>query len=457
MGFKCCVPKCRTGYKSQPKEAGVTIHKFREVWKNKIHRDGVWSVTNDTYICSKHFVDSDFIYHSQDTNKRRQRNRNKQKLKLRYIKDGSYPTQFPNCPSYLSKKKPVGRSPMGFSSTRNEITTKRIEEKRKLEIKERTITSICDISTKLQDVKFRQSIAHLLYKIEDTQVTFYDIESDVLSSMPVVKFSLVIFSDLTFKIWHKGKVISYDKLSNIIKGKKITLIDDIVNIMAYLSGLNNPHPLDITSEVNVCVQILQSLEEYVDGSTRPKLQFIVEQLQLAFMNINHRRYSADLLSTCVLWENTSTNLYKQIRDSGLLTIPALRYIKKLTSAISVETGLTEQTIKYLEARFRKLTEREKIGCLMFDEIYTDKRCEIARSNGQIFGMLDGDVTKTLLTVMFKSITSKYEDVIAMTPLTKIDSTILYKLFIDFMNSLTSIGYDIVVSLELCFRDKFKRS
>ena len=48
--------------------------------------------------------------------------------------------------------------------------------------------------------------------------------------------------------------------------------------------------------------------------------------------------------------------------------------------------------------------------------------------------------------MFKSIASKYEDVIAMVPLTKMDSSILHKLFNDVMNAITTIGYGVVVSL-----------
>ena len=66
------------------------------------------------------------------------------------------------------------------------------------------------------------------------------------------------------------------------------------------------------------------------------------------MHTNHRRYSPELLSICVLWENCSSNLSKQIRDGGVLTLPPVRYIKKLTSALNVDTGLTEQTVKYLK-------------------------------------------------------------------------------------------------------------
>ena len=112
-------------------------------------------------------------------------------------------------------------------------------------------------------------------------------------------------------------------------------------------------------------------------------------------------------------KNTSSNPYRQIRNEGFLTIPSLRYIKKLTSAITVETGLIDQTMWYLEARITKLKNRKRIGSRIFDEVCVAKRCEFSRSTGQIFGMEDGQPTKTLLTVMFKSIAADYEDVIAM--------------------------------------------
>ena len=86
--------------------------------------------------------------------------------------------------------------------------------------------------------------------------------------------------------------------------------------------------------------------------------------------------------------------------------------QKIRSVLPVETDLSENTIKYLEARCQKLHNREKIGCLTFDEIYTAKRCEFSRSNGQIYGMSNEQPTKTPLSVMFKSIASKYEDKVA---------------------------------------------
>lgn len=104
------------------------------------------------------------------------------------------------------------------------------------------------------------------------------------------------------------------------------------------------------------------MEDNVDLNISLKLQFIVEQLQLVFKNTKHYRYFPNLLSICDLCENISSSLYKQIRDEGMLTIPSTKYIKKLTAALSVDTGLPENTIKYLEARCQKPPNPEEVPC-----------------------------------------------------------------------------------------------
>ena len=87
-----------------------------------------------------------------------------------------------------------------------------------------------------------------------------------------------------------------------------------------------------------------------------------------------------------------------------------------------------------------------MGSLVFDKIYTAKRCEFSQSNCQIYGMSNEQPIKTLLSMMFKRIASKYERVLGMVSLTKMDSSILLKLFNDVMNATTTTGYDIVTSL-----------
>lgn len=87
---------------------------------------------------------------------------------------------------------------------------------------------------------------------------------------------------------------------------------------------------------------------------------------------------------------------------------------------------------------RNLTVTKKL----FDKIYSVKCCEIFLFNGQTYRMSN----EQLFSVMFNIIALRYEDVVAMLPLMKMDPSILHKLSNDFMNAITTIGYDVVVCL-----------
>ena len=81
-----------------------------------------------------------------------------------------------------------------------------------------------------------------------------------------------------------------------------------------------------------------------------------------------------------------------------------------------------------------------------DEVCVAQRCEFTRSDGRFYGMEEGEPTKTLLTVMFKSVAAGYEDVIAMVPLTKINSGKINYLFTMVLEAITPLGYNVVSTL-----------
>ena len=70
-------------------------------------------MTTESFICSKHFEENGFVYHTNETNSCSKRKLQKEKLQYKYVKKGAYPTKFPNYPSYLSKKKPTERLSLG--------------------------------------------------------------------------------------------------------------------------------------------------------------------------------------------------------------------------------------------------------------------------------------------------------------------------------------------------------
>ena len=103
MGKKCCAPNCRSGYAGVNMD-GIPMHKFRERCKENFPRRGEWNVTSNSHICSKYFTDSDFVITPLDKRARRVEKRSS-KLTYRYLNEDVFPTIFPNCPQYLSKKK----------------------------------------------------------------------------------------------------------------------------------------------------------------------------------------------------------------------------------------------------------------------------------------------------------------------------------------------------------------
>ena len=57
--------------------------------------------------------------------------------------------------------------------------------------------------------------------------------------------------------------------------------------------------------------------------------------------------------------NVSPVLYKQIQADGVLTLPNYKYIRRLSSALTVDFHLSDSTILYLCARMAKLSQRER--------------------------------------------------------------------------------------------------
>ena len=299
-GCECCVPSCKSDYRSQVKDTKTTFHKFWKEWENKIYRGRKWTMTIESIACSKNFKESNFVYHINDTNNCRKWTPQKEEFKNRYVKKGVYSTKFPNCSSYLLKKKPAERSSLGSSDAREKISAQRSESKQLSELEAKTVQSINDICSFLNESHFVELTA-LECKIKVSRITFYKIGYNTfLFKYSFLKYSLVTFDDLHFKIWYGDESMSLETVANIVSGRKISLFDKIIEILKHLKALcSHPH-LDISDEVNACTQKPKNLEDNVNLNIRSKLQFIVEQLQLALLNIKHHSYSPNLLSICVL-------------------------------------------------------------------------------------------------------------------------------------------------------------
>ena len=180
-----------------------------------------------------------------------------------------------------------------------------------------------------------------------------------------------------------------------------------------------------------------------------KISFIIEQLSLVFKKPTRRRYSQPFLAWAALIERISPACYEQMFKDAYMTLPTADYLRRITSAIDMDImALTESALAYLRARFSKLSEKDRLVTLLkanlLDEVYTQMSCGYVRGN--FFGEENGEATKTLLTVMIKSIAGKYRDIVSMTPVTCMSVELIEKVWKNVIEQVSKIGFDIAVTM-----------
>ena len=120
MPDKCGAPGCPTNMENKvlPKEKRISVFRFprdndatielRKKWINAVPRTN-WMPSDYSALCEKHFIRSDFKQTHTDTNLTRKKEKDGDSLKRKELNDIAVPTQWPGCPTLLSKKPPIPR------------------------------------------------------------------------------------------------------------------------------------------------------------------------------------------------------------------------------------------------------------------------------------------------------------------------------------------------------------
>jgi len=315
------------------------------------------------------------------------------------LKPDAIPSLFPNCPSYLSTVKAEERSECTSFASRFQSDQARQEDINQKFLDQDKLESLEDVKRLVKVEKIPSGITVIE---EEKSVKFISLTNSLYSL-----FGLSVFEDLSCHVSVHGKIVDLSVVSHIVKDK-LSHFNQVSNILAHLREISR-------STKSVCNGLVHSLETVVakeeNDIIKRKLSFLLEQVALT--TSKKKNYSADLLSLSVLWEKTSPALYKSMLKENLITLPSVRHLQRLSSAISVETGFDEKSIAYIKTRTKSLTDKEKNIILIGDEIHTAKRAEYFQ--GKLYGQEDGKTTKSMMCWMVKSICSPFCDVICLTP------------------------------------------
>ena len=250
---------------------------------------------------------------------------------------------------------------------------------------------------------------------------------------------LKIASDLKFEIWYEGERVTDTVLKSImsVEYNTCTVIKNVFDF------LESNRPIEFSDEEVIETIISKLMDPRFDGNA--KVAFIAEQLSLVFKVPTRRRYSPSLLAFASTWERISPACYKQILHDGFLTLPSTLHLRRLSSSSDINSlELGASTVAYLTARFKKLCEKDKLVSVLMDEVYSHQ--DVQYVNGQFYGAENGDLTKTLLCVMLKSIAGKYRDIVAMVPIVNISADKLFSVWKNVVTKVSEIGFDIAVTM-----------
>ena len=198
-------------------------------------------------------------------------------------------------------------------------------------------------------------------------------------------------------------VVSARNYDDLVSGN-LKQLSQLVNLLARLKAWttnDRSWPLSVTMDMAVSVLKVGLANLPDDGCPEyQRLTFVIEQLKLLATSKFARHYTPQMTVMAYMVHASSAAAYNTLLDSGVLCLPSVSTLKKVTKRLDSKTGLDNTA--YLKLRTSRLTELQRAFVLITDEIYVAKRVEY--SGGEVKGLTaDGsEVTSTLLCFMIKS-------------------------------------------------------
>jgi hypothetical protein len=133
-----------------------------------------------------------------------------------------------------------------------------------------------------------------------------------------------IQDSLSISLWRGTVPVPIKDYAHIVGINEVASCYQVLNILSFLK---NSSVSQGRNKLDFCASLLEDIledDEKEAGLNNSKLQFILEQIRLLQKSRQQRRYSLKFLATCVLWENTSPNLYRQMAAEDLITLPSAK-------------------------------------------------------------------------------------------------------------------------------------
>ena len=403
----------------------VTYHRFpanpslKKIWVSRVPLKN-WQWKSSSRLCSNHFLPSDYKDESSDSNKRRE----KPCIKKKLLKAAALPSVWPSTTIHTMKKVPTQRPTSHAGAEQRAMSDAEKFNK---------VDAIQSFEC-LKDGKINVPDGVRVI-IADSHIAFMKMELR-MNETPRIDYCLLVYPCLSYEMYWKNQKITVSEIN--VSQPHIPKLTSYSFLTGVLYGLEGKQ--DKRSNDDIICAIVDELEK-VATSNEKKLGFLCEQLKLLEKKPTRRRYSPDTLAVACMWDNVSPALYRLIQSSDVLTLPVDKYVRRLSSAITVDFDVSESTKAYLQARKEKLKRKDLNVNIILDEVFLRKLLQYL--NGRFFGKENGKVTKTLLNVMVKSVAGSYRDVVAMSPIDEISAEKIHTVWKNVVKEVTRLGFNVV--------------
>lgn len=201
----------------------------------------------------------------------------------------------------------------------------------------------------------------------------------------------------------------------------------IENILSYGNEIiDNANLYSLVTAANIHLQRLQSFvsnndnDKENDNEKVSKLNFLIEQFKLLFMEKHALQYSIHMTLCSFLIYTQSSNCYSALRKNAILTLTHPRTLQRLSSSMHIAIDKPNENEYFLRSLASKLNEKEKYVILQIDEIYIKQNIEY--KNGSLSGFVHNDTSaaKIVIAFMIYSAFGSFKEIVLLIPVINVN-------------------------------------
>lgn len=275
----------------------------------------------------------------------------------------------------------------------------------------------------------------------DFSVTLFKMKSENKGKLSI-QCQLIINNELNVQIFNENNLLDYDFYKDLMpRHQSLNLFSELNSIIDRCDVCDG----QCVDEKSLISKFLKNaLRDISEVKDRMKDDFEFANCitlihdQLLMLTKKKRRYDVKTILYAYMIYIQSSKTYTMIRESGILILPSIPTLSKITRYQNVDPNDSNSNISYLKKMVANLTEEEKYVVIQMDEIYTNSEVSYwHRLNG--FAENVDEVATTVLGVMVSSCFGKMKEIVNLIPMKDGTGQDLTRYALNIIDSLQLIG------------------